>query len=261
MTFPVLPSDIHNARLVANVHPAEWVNPVPAPRYNLVVLGAGTAGLVTAAGAAGLGAKVALVERELMDATARLVIRNALFWGRAKASAQVLPWCTYTDPEVAHVGLSEREAKDKGIQIRIFLQELRDVDRAILDGETEGFVKVLTRAGSSQILGATIVAAHAGEMISEVTLAMVARVGLQTIAETIHPYPTQGGGNQEGRGCLQPQAPDSVHQADLTEVVRLDALTIPRSFPPDGCSTSPICFLPRKTGRDEQRCEPGGPLL
>ena len=125
------------------------------------------------------------------DAMARIVIQNALFKGRAKASALIIPWCTYTDPEIAHVGLYEHEARERGIACRTFTLELADVDRAVLDGEDEGFVKVLVSSGGDKILGATIVAAHAGEMISELTLAMVGRLGLGTIARTIHPYPTQ----------------------------------------------------------------------
>lgn len=125
------------------------------------------------------------------DFQARIVIQNALFFGRAKASALTIPWCTYTDPEIAHVGLYEREARERGIAVRTFVQELRDVDRALLDGEPEGFVKVHVRDGTDEILGATIVARHAGEMISELTLAMVGKIGLRTLARTIHPYPTQ----------------------------------------------------------------------
>jgi len=125
------------------------------------------------------------------DAMARIVIQNALFWGRAKASALTIPWCTYTDPEIAHVGLYEHEAKERGIPYRTFMQELNGVDRAILDGEDEGFVKVLATPKGDKILGATIVASHAGDMISEITLAMAGGLGLSTIARTIHPYPTQ----------------------------------------------------------------------
>ena len=127
----------------------------------------------------------------MADAQARIVIQNTLFFGRAKASALTVPWCTYTDPEIAHVGLYEQEAKDKGIPVQTFMQELRDVDRARLDGETEGFVKVHIKQGTDRILGATIVARHAGEMISELTLAMVGGLGFKTLANTIHPYPTQ----------------------------------------------------------------------
>jgi pyruvate/2-oxoglutarate dehydrogenase complex dihydrolipoamide dehydrogenase (E3) component len=125
------------------------------------------------------------------DAQARIVIQNALFLGRARASALTLPWCTYTDPEVAHVGLSEREAALRGIAVRTFVQELADVDRAVLDGETEGFIKVHVRAGTDRILGATIVARHAGEMLSELTLAIATGTGLGRIASIIHAYPTQ----------------------------------------------------------------------
>jgi pyruvate/2-oxoglutarate dehydrogenase complex dihydrolipoamide dehydrogenase (E3) component len=126
------------------------------------------------------------------DAMARVVVRNALFpFGRAKASALTIPWCTYTDPEVAHVGLYEREAKERGIAVRAFVQELRDVDRAVLDGEAEGFVRVLVAEGSDRILGATVVSSHAGEMISEITLAMAGNLGLKAVAGAIHPYPTQ----------------------------------------------------------------------
>ncbi|MFN0055770.1 MAG: mercuric reductase [Planctomycetales bacterium] len=125
------------------------------------------------------------------DAMARIVIQNALFLGRAKASSLVIPWCTYTDPEIAHVGVTETAAREQGLEIETFTQELQHVDRAILDGQTEGFVKVHVRRGSDRIVGATIVAAHAGEMISEITLAMTAGLGLKTLARTIHPYPTQ----------------------------------------------------------------------
>ncbi len=125
------------------------------------------------------------------DFLARIVIQNTLFLGRARASALTVPWCTYTDPELAHVGLSEIDAKTKNIPIQTFTQELKDVDRAVLDGEPEGLVKVHVESGGNRILGATIVAGHAGEMINELTLAMNAGIGLSAIAKTIHPYPTQ----------------------------------------------------------------------
>jgi len=127
----------------------------------------------------------------LADAAARLVIQNALFFGRKKFSALTIPWCTYTDPEVAHVGLGETEARKKGIPYQTWIKPLSEVDRAILDGETAGFVKILTKAGTAKILGATIVARHAGEMISEVATAMAAGLGLGALAGVIHPYPTQ----------------------------------------------------------------------
>jgi pyruvate/2-oxoglutarate dehydrogenase complex dihydrolipoamide dehydrogenase (E3) component len=125
------------------------------------------------------------------DFQARVVIQNALFFGRARASALTIPRATYTDPEVAHVGLDERGAAERSVPIRTFVQELAEVDRAVLDGEEEGFVKVHIRAGSDAIVGATVVARHAGDMLSELTLAMVHKIGLGKIARTIHPYPTQ----------------------------------------------------------------------
>jgi pyruvate/2-oxoglutarate dehydrogenase complex dihydrolipoamide dehydrogenase (E3) component/uncharacterized membrane protein YdjX (TVP38/TMEM64 family) len=127
----------------------------------------------------------------LADFTARIVIQNALFFGRKKFSALTIPWCTFTDPEVAHVGLNEAGAQKKGIEVTTFLKPLSEVDRALLDGEDAGFVKIHVKKGTDKILGATIVARHAGEMISEITAAMVSNVGLGTLASVIHPYPTQ----------------------------------------------------------------------
>jgi pyruvate/2-oxoglutarate dehydrogenase complex dihydrolipoamide dehydrogenase (E3) component len=127
----------------------------------------------------------------MADALARIVIRNALFLGRAKASQLTVPWCTYTDPEIAHVGLYEAEARERGIAVKTFVHELAEVDRAVLDGETDGFVKVHARAGSDKIVGATVVARHAGDMLPELTLAIGRGVGLGVLAETIHTYPTQ----------------------------------------------------------------------
>ena len=124
------------------------------------------------------------------DAMARIVIGNALFFGRGKTSALTIPWCTYTDPEIAHVGLYPQEAEKKGVGIDTFTIEMSQVDRAVLEGEDEGFLKVHVKKGSDQIVGATLVARNAGDMISEITVAMVGGVGLGSIAKTIHPYPT-----------------------------------------------------------------------
>ncbi|TWJ13417.1 mercuric reductase [Geobacter argillaceus] len=125
------------------------------------------------------------------DALARILIANALFMGRQKSSALVVPWCTYTDPEVAHVGMYEKDAAGRGIEVTTLTVPLADVDRALLDGEAEGFARVHLKKGTDRILGATIVARHAGEMINELSLAMTAGVGLSAIGRTIHPYPTQ----------------------------------------------------------------------
>lgn len=125
------------------------------------------------------------------DFMARIVIQNALFKGRKTSTSLVIPWCTYTSPEIAHVGLYEGQAKEKGSEVDTFVQEFRDVDRAILDGEDDGFVKVHVQKGTDKIVGATIVARHAGDMISEISLAITHGLGLKKIGSTIHPYPTQ----------------------------------------------------------------------
>ncbi|HSL81902.1 MAG TPA: mercuric reductase [Thermoanaerobaculia bacterium] len=126
------------------------------------------------------------------DALARIAIQNALFHGRAKASDLVIPWCTYTSPEVAHVGLTAEEARERGMDVETVTIPLADLDRAVLDDETEGFLRVHLRAGTDRILGATLVASHAGDMFGELCLAITAGVGLGKIASVIHPYPTQG---------------------------------------------------------------------
>ncbi len=125
------------------------------------------------------------------EASARLAVANALFGGRKSWSALTIPWCTYTDPEVAHVGLYVREARDRSIPIKTFTVLMHDTDRAIIDSQEKGFVKVHVREGTDEILGATIVASHAGEMINEITLAIDAGIGLSVLATVIHAYPTQ----------------------------------------------------------------------
>jgi len=124
-------------------------------------------------------------------ASASIVVHNALFGGHKKLSSLTVPWCTFTDPEIAHVGLYVHEAHESKIPVRTFTVPMNDVDRAIADSEECGFVKIHVRAGSDRILGATIVARHAGEMINEITLAMVAGIGLKTIGRVIHSFPTQ----------------------------------------------------------------------
>ncbi|MDJ0974080.1 MAG: mercuric reductase [Planctomycetota bacterium] len=123
------------------------------------------------------------------DAEARIVIRNALFGilPKQKASSLVVPWVTYSDPEVAHVGVNPGE----GVDVDTFRVELDTVDRAILDRDTDGFLEVHLAKGSDTIVGATMVSRHAGETISELTTAMVHKIGLGKLASVIHPYPTQ----------------------------------------------------------------------
>ena len=125
------------------------------------------------------------------DASARIVVRNALFLGRQRVSALTIPWCTYTDPEIAHVGIYVKQARERGIPVKTFTVPMHDVDRAIADGEEDGFVKIHVREGTDTILGATVVARHAGEMINGISLAMAAGIGLKTVARVIHTYPTQ----------------------------------------------------------------------
>lgn len=149
------------------------------------------------------------------DFAARLVIQNALFalgpFGRRRVSSLVVPWATYTDPELAHVGLSAREAAARGVAVDTYTVPFTAVDRAITDGETEGFARIHTARGTDRIRGATIVGREAGEMISEITLAMNAGVGLGRIAASIHPYPTRAEalrklGDQYNRTRLTPRA-------------------------------------------------------
>jgi len=143
------------------------------------------------------------------DFMARIVIQNALFKGRKKSSRLVIPWCTYTSPEIAHVGLYEGQAEEKGIPVDTYRQPFAEVDRAILEGDNAGFAKVHVKQGTDQILGATVVARNAGDMISEITLAMTHGLGLARIGSSIHPYPTQAEairklGDQYSRTRLTP---------------------------------------------------------
>jgi pyruvate/2-oxoglutarate dehydrogenase complex dihydrolipoamide dehydrogenase (E3) component len=136
------------------------------------------------------------------DAMAQIIIQNALFLhplglGYTSIESLNMPWCTFTEPEVAHVGMYEKEAKGKGLEVETYTYKLDEVDRAILDGEGEGFARVHIKKGTDRILGATIVAAHAGDMISEFSVAMKAGAGAKMIAGTIHPYPTQAEVNKK----------------------------------------------------------------
>ncbi|MGH7564503.1 MAG: mercuric reductase [Gemmatimonadota bacterium] len=127
----------------------------------------------------------------MADAEARIVVRNALFPGRRKASALHVPWCTYTDPELAHVGHTAESAQRAGIDVDSIDRSFDGVDRSVLEGEGEGFARVHVKGGSDEIVGATVVGAHAGETIGLMALAMKAGVGLKTLSETILPYPTR----------------------------------------------------------------------
>jgi pyruvate/2-oxoglutarate dehydrogenase complex dihydrolipoamide dehydrogenase (E3) component len=130
------------------------------------------------------------------ESLAQILVRNALFphplgLGYASTDKLIIPWCTYTDPEIAHVGLGQKDADAKDIAVDTFSVNLEQVDRAVLDGQEQGFARVHVKKGTDRVVGATIVAAHAGEMISELTLLMKSGKGLATLGGTIHPYPTQ----------------------------------------------------------------------
>jgi len=123
---------------------------------------------------------------------------NALFgsFKKFKVDYSVIPWATFTDPEVARVGLNEQDAKQQGIAYEVSTYGIDDLDRAIADSEAHGFVKVLTKPGKDKILGVTIVGAHAGDLIAEFVLAMKHGLGLNKILGTIHIYPTMSEANK-----------------------------------------------------------------
>ena len=124
------------------------------------------------------------------DFQARLVLANALFFGRSRASRLVIPWSTYTSPEVAQVGLTEAEAHREGVAIETITIPFADVDRAVLAGATDGFLRVHVRRGTDTLVGVTVVAPDAGDLIAEAALAMTNGLGLSAMGRTIHPYPT-----------------------------------------------------------------------
>ncbi|MEJ2085787.1 MAG: FAD-dependent oxidoreductase, partial [Acidobacteriota bacterium] len=125
------------------------------------------------------------------DALARIAIQNALLFGRKRASELIVPWCTYTSPEIGHVGMYASDAEEQGIEIDTITVSLAEVDRAVLDGATNGFLRLHLAKGTDKILGATIVAENAGDILGELALAVTNGIGLGKIAATIHAYPTQ----------------------------------------------------------------------
>lgn len=127
----------------------------------------------------------------VQDGAARIAVSNALNGAQKKLKDLITPWCIYTTPEVAHVGLQVREARSDNIPVKTYTILMHQVDRAIADGEDEGFVKIHVKEGVDQILGATIVARHAGDIINYISMAMTAKLGLQDLADVSFPYPTQ----------------------------------------------------------------------
>ena len=130
------------------------------------------------------------------DAAAKIVVQNALFSfgpiGKKRLSQLVMPWCTYTDPEIAHVGLYERDAKARGIALDTYQVPIARANRAVTDGQEDGLVKIHVKKGSAEIVGATVVAAHAGDLITQLTLAITQKIPLGAFTGVIFPYPTQG---------------------------------------------------------------------
>jgi len=144
------------------------------------------------------------------DTAARMVIQNALFARRLRVSDLVIPWCTYTDPEIGHIGAYPNELEERGVAFRTVRKPFAEVDRAVTDGETEGFAKFHVAPRSGRILGATVVARHAGDLLGEISVAMRAGMGLGELANAIHPYPTQAealrqAGDLFNRGRLTPR--------------------------------------------------------
>lgn len=148
----------------------------------------------------------------MADFQARTVIRNVLFpYFKASMDYSVVPWSTFVDPEVAHVGINESEAKQRNVSYDLFIQQFEEVDRAVVSGEDFGFAKIVTAKGKDKILGVTLVGAHAGELIHEFVLAMKHNIGLGKISATIHAYPTMAelarkAGDQYQRRRLTPFA-------------------------------------------------------
>ena len=143
------------------------------------------------------------------DSMARIAVGNALFGLRSRASELLIPWATYTSPEIAQIGILPDQAAQRGLKIDTLVQPLSEIDRCVLDGETEGFVKVYVRQRSDKIVGATVVGRRAGDLVGTLSLAMNQQCGLKQMAKTIFPYPTEGEvfrrlGDQYNRRRLSP---------------------------------------------------------
>ncbi len=125
------------------------------------------------------------------EATARMAVQNAFAAKRRRLSLMTIPWCTYCDPEIAHVGMHVWDASERSVPVKSFTVMMQDVARAITDGQDDGFVKIHVKLGTDKILGATIVAARASEMINEISVAMSTGIGMRKLAQVLHTYPAQ----------------------------------------------------------------------
>ncbi len=210
----VAPDDAYNRALVEHVHPPGWTSPTPAERHDLVVLGGGTAGLVSAMGAAGLGARVALVERHLLGGdclnTGCVPSKVLIAAARAVADARrvgalgvaadvrvdfgaVMERLRRVRAEMAPHDGARRPTVEAGRQGLLTLTvPLHDVDRALLEGDTRGFARMHVHPGTGRILGATLVGKNAGDTIGPAVLAMTTGVRAAGLARSIAPYPTRG---------------------------------------------------------------------
>ena len=144
---------------------------------------------------------------------AKMAVENAFGNGNRKKSSLVVPWCTFTDPEIAHVGMTEGEMRKQGIPYQALMLDMKDVPRAILDSETTGFFKLYVKEGTDEILGATLMSSHAGEMISEITTSITSGGGLAAIIRAIHPFPTQSEVFRMGAEILLAKAAKKSRQA------------------------------------------------
>jgi pyruvate/2-oxoglutarate dehydrogenase complex dihydrolipoamide dehydrogenase (E3) component len=143
------------------------------------------------------------------EALGRVALQNALFFGRKRASGLVIPWCTYTDPEIAHVGLNEEDARKSETKIKTLTLPFSENDRGVVDGDTAGFARVHVMAKSDRLMGATLVSRHAGESIGELVMAIQRKMKVGELGGVIHPYPTEAEiikrlGNISMRGRLKP---------------------------------------------------------
>jgi pyruvate/2-oxoglutarate dehydrogenase complex dihydrolipoamide dehydrogenase (E3) component len=143
------------------------------------------------------------------EALGRIALQNALFFGRKRASDLVIPWCTYTNPEIAHVGLNEEEARKSGTEVETFTLPFADNDRGVVDSDTAGFARVHASKKNGKLLGATLVSRHAGESIGELVMAIQHGIKVGALGSVIHPYPTEAEiikrlGDLSQRGRLKP---------------------------------------------------------
>jgi pyruvate/2-oxoglutarate dehydrogenase complex dihydrolipoamide dehydrogenase (E3) component len=125
------------------------------------------------------------------ESSGQLAAQNAFGAGREREHQAPIPWCTYCDPEIAHIGVHAREARERSIPVECYTVMMQDVDRAITDGVDAGFVKIYVKQGTDQILGATIVATRASELINEMSVIMSAKIGMRRLATIVHTYPSQ----------------------------------------------------------------------